>query len=77
MRNTPLLGPYCSPTSRSLRWSLEGGQFLMSEISLYKVRRIWEGRLAGGTRRQAPLGPEDFVVSVEVLFFITLEPRVE
>ena len=30
------------------------------------MRRVWEGRLASGTRRQAPRGPEDFVVSVEV-----------
>ena len=31
-----------------------------------KVRRVWEERLAGGTRKQDPLGPQDFVVSVEV-----------
>lgn len=31
-----------------------------------KVRRVWEQRLGGGTRKQAPSGPEDFVVSVEV-----------
>ena len=31
-----------------------------------KVRRVWEERLGGGTRKQDPLGPQDFVVSVEV-----------
>jgi len=31
-----------------------------------KVRRIWEQRLGKGTRKQQPIGPEDFVVSVEV-----------
>ena len=31
-----------------------------------KVQRIWHQRLQGGTRKQAPMGPEDFIVSVEV-----------
>jgi len=31
-----------------------------------KVHRVWMERLGGGTRKQAPKGPEDFVVSVEV-----------
>ena len=31
-----------------------------------KVARIWEGRLACGTAKRPPSGPEDFVVSVEV-----------
>lgn len=31
-----------------------------------KVTRVWEERLGGGTRRMAPKGPQDFVVSVEV-----------
>jgi len=30
------------------------------------VRRVWKERLANGTRKQKPTGPEDFVVSVEV-----------
>lgn len=31
-----------------------------------KISTVFRERLANGTRRQAPLGPEDFVVSVEV-----------
>jgi len=31
-----------------------------------KVSRVWEERLGGGTRRCAPQGRDDFVVSVEV-----------
>lgn len=31
-----------------------------------KIKRIWETRLKGGSQRQAPHGPEDFAVSIEV-----------
>ena len=31
-----------------------------------KVHRVWTQRLGSGTKKQAPTGPEDFVVSVEV-----------